>query len=238
MINGKRVLALIPARENSKGLPGKNTKLLCGKPLINWTIDVALSSKFVDDVVVSTDGLQIAEVSRTAGAKVPFIRPEFLARDESTSIEVALHALTELPKQGFGYFEYLILLEPTSPIRTSEDIDRMIEKLDSRSHNYDGLVSLGEVRDHPSYMKIINMDTVENLTDTFPLTTRRQDNKVVYFPYGVAYVIKVSTFFQEETFYPKNCTYYIIKPEQCYEIDTLQDFLFIETLMKNWTASE
>jgi CMP-N-acetylneuraminic acid synthetase len=193
MINGKRVLALIPARENSKGLPGKNIKMLCGKPLINWTIDVALSSRFVDDVVVSTDGLQIAEVSRSAGAKVPFIRPEILARDESNSIEVALHALTELPKQGIEHYEYLILLEPTSPIRTSQDIDTMVEKLDSQSHNYDGIISLGEVRDHPSYMKIINMDSVENLTDTFPITTRRQDNKVVYFPYGVGYAIKVDT---------------------------------------------
>lgn len=238
MIRDKRVLALIPARAGSKGLPGKNIKPLYGKPLISWSIDTALNSKYVDEVIVSTDSKEIAKLAELAGASVPFIRPETLATDTSTSVDVAIHALVELHSKRGQDFDYLILLEPTSPLRDSADIESMLEKLDANSNEYDGIISLGEVREHPAYMKRIEGKKFSNLLKDFSSTSRRQDNEPIYFPFGLAYIVKCKTLNNEKTFYPQNCTYFVISPEQCYEIDTIQDFLFIETLIKRKMETE
>jgi len=122
MYKGKKILALIPARGGSKGLPGKNIKPLLGKPLIAWTIEQAKASKYVDRVVVSTDDDEIAEVAIRYGAEVPFLRPKELARDDSPTIDAILHALDFFSDKG-ERFDLLALLEPTSPLRDSEDID-------------------------------------------------------------------------------------------------------------------
>ena len=234
MINGKSVLALIPARAGSKGLPGKNTKSLLGKPLISWSIETALKTKYIDEVVVSTDSLEIAEIARKAGASIPFIRPEELATDTSTSVDVAIHALSEL-KALFGTkYDFIVLLEPTSPIRKTTDLETMLEKLILSTSNFDGIISLGEVREHPFYMKKLNGDRFFNLMKDSPSTSRRQDNEPIYFPYGIAYIVKCSTLQTEHTFYPENCTYHIIEPDQCYEIDSIQDFVFIESLLAKY----
>jgi CMP-N-acetylneuraminic acid synthetase len=228
------VLALIPARAGSRGLPGKNTRLLLGKPLINWSIETALKTKYIDDVVVSTDSLEIAEIARKAGANIPFIRPADLATDTATSVDVAIHALSEINSLFGSKYDFIVLLEPTSPIRKTADLETMIEKLVLSSPNFDGIVSLGKVREHPSYMKKINGDRFSNLIKDFPSTSRRQDNEPVYFPYGLAYIVKCSTLLTEYTFYPENCTYYVMEPDQCYEIDSIQDFAFVESLLSKY----
>ncbi len=236
MINDKSVLALIPARAGSKGLPGKNTRPLLGKPLINWSIEAALKTKYIDDVVVSTDSLEIAEIARQAGANLPFIRPGDLATDTATSVDVAIHALSEMNSLFGATYDFVMLLEPTSPIRKTADLETMIEKLVFRSPNFDGIVSLGEVREHPSYMKKLHGERFSNLIKDSPSTSRRQVNEAVYFPYGLAYIVKCSTLLTEQTFYPENCTYHIIEPEQCYEIDSIQDFAFIESLLSKYVG--
>jgi CMP-N,N'-diacetyllegionaminic acid synthase len=236
VINDKSVLALIPARAGSKGLPGKNTRPLLGKPLINWSIETALTSKYIDDVVVSTDSLEIAEIARLAGANIPFIRPADLATDTATSVDVAIHALSEINSRIGTKYDFIVLLEPTSPIRKTTDLERMLEKLNSNSSIFDGIISLGEVREHPSYMKKLNGDRFSNLIKDSPSTSRRQDNEPVYFPYGLAYIVKCSTLIDEQTFYPENCTYHIIEPEQCYEIDSIQDFAFVESLLSKYVG--
>ena len=126
MYKGKTILGLIPARGGSKGLPRKNIRPLLGKPLIAWTIEQALASEYLDRVVVSTDDEKIAEISRKYGAKVPFMRPKESAADEARRIDVVLHAIDWMEKNDNSY-DLIMLLQPTSPLRTSEDIDKAIK---------------------------------------------------------------------------------------------------------------
>jgi len=121
MIAGKKVIAIIPARGGSKGLPNKNIKPLLGKPLINWTIEVAQRSKYFDNLIVSTDSESIAEVALSANCRVPFIRPSELATDHTPSSEVVLHVLDFYEKKDQDY-DILVLLEPTSPLREDSDM--------------------------------------------------------------------------------------------------------------------
>ena len=236
IINDKSVLALIPARSGSKGLPGKNIRPLLGKPLISWSIETALKTKYIDKVVVSTDSLEIAEIAKLAGATIPFIRPEELATDTASSVDVAIHALSELKSLYGTMYDFIVLLEPTSPIRKVTDLEIMLEKLTSKSSNFDAIVSLGEVKEHPFYMKKLNGDIFLNLIEGSPSTLRRQDNESVYFPYGLAYIVKCSTLQKERTFYPANCTYHIIEASQCFEIDSDQDFFVVESLIAKYVS--
>ena len=129
MINGKTVIAIIPARGASKGLPGKNIKPLCGKPLIAWSIEAGLGSQYIDEVMVTTDSEKIAGIAREFGATVPFIRPAELASDTATSVDVIRHVLNFYEIKLYKNFEYTVVLEPTSPLRVKEDIDNDIEQL-------------------------------------------------------------------------------------------------------------
>lgn len=128
MYKDKKILAIIPARGGSKGLPGKNIKPLLGKPLIGWTIEQALTSKYIDEIFVSTDSREIADVAETFGVQVPDLRPEELANDTASSMDFILYTLHLLEKRGKN-FSYIVLLEPTSPLRDVMDIDYAIEKL-------------------------------------------------------------------------------------------------------------
>ena len=129
MINGKSVIAIIPARSGSKGLPRKNIKNLCGKPLIAWSIEAGLGSKYIDEVMVTTDSEEIARIAQAAGASVPFLRPAELSTDTSTSIDVIEHNNNFYKNELNRKFDLLILLEPTSPLRDISDIDMSIEQL-------------------------------------------------------------------------------------------------------------
>ena len=131
MYHEAAVLALIPARAGSKGLPRKNLLEVGGLPLIAWSILAAKGSRFVDRVVVSTDGTEIADVARGLGADVPFMRPADLATDDASTQDVVLHCLDELEKEGSGY-DLLVLLQPTSPLRKAEDVDSALELLAAR----------------------------------------------------------------------------------------------------------
>lgn len=232
MINKKAVIAIIPARGGSKGLPGKNIKELCGKPLIAWSIEAGLGSKYIDEVMVTTDSEEIARIARKFGASVPFIRPTELASDTATSFDAIKHAINFYENELYKRFDYIVLLEPTSPLREKYDIDRMIEKISSLDEQYDAIVSLGEVHEHPSIMKKIVGNEIESYYKDLVMATRRQDNEIAYFPYGVAYIVKTKTLLEEKSFYPRRTTHQLIKKYQCYEIDDIYDFLAIENIMK------
>jgi CMP-N-acetylneuraminic acid synthetase len=232
MIGGRSVIAVIPARAGSKGLPGKNIRPLCGKPLVAWSIESALKSRYVDEVLVSTDGEDIARVAGQFGAKVPFRRPAELAGDSATTLSVVEHALDYYGKLG-RTFEVLVLLEPTSPLREDDDIDNMLERLVARWERFDSIVSLGEVREHPSIMKRLRGELIEPYCEGLALTTRRQDNPPAFFPYGVAYIVKVDALLRERKFYTERCCYYLLKRYQGYEIDDLHDFLCVEAVMRH-----
>ncbi|MBI4982283.1 MAG: acylneuraminate cytidylyltransferase family protein [Candidatus Omnitrophica bacterium] len=228
MYKDKKILALIPARGGSKRLPGKNIKPICGKPLIAWSIEQALKSELIDKVVVSTDDKNIADVSRRFGANVPFLRPEELSTDTATSVDVALHAYEFMSKQGEN-FEYIALLEPTSPLRKNGDIDQGIRNLLDQKH-YDCLVSAGLIHlEHPDMaQRIENNLLVPYLPRTVLL---EKSGEKAYFPYGVIYLIKASYLYKERTFFQKESIPLLIERWQGFEVDDELDFFIIEHLM-------
>jgi CMP-N,N'-diacetyllegionaminic acid synthase len=238
MINGKSVIAVIPARSGSKGLPGKNIRDLCGKPLIAWSIEAGLASKYVDVVLVSTDAIDIADIAKKYGAFVPFIRPSELATDEATSFAVVRHVLNYFQDELKKTFYYTILLEPTSPIREDTDIDNMLEKLESANRDFDAIVSLGEVHEHPSIMRKVVAQKVERFSPELPVSSRRQDNEIAYFPYGVGYILKTQTLLDLKTFYPPRTTYHFLQRHQCFEIDDIYDFISIEAILSYLEATK
>lgn len=228
MINNRSVIAIIPARAGSKGLPNKNKLFLCGRPLIYWTIKKALLSKYIDTICVSTDDHDILRLSLASGVEAPFLRPAFLATDRATSFAVVKHCLDfYLPNT----FDYTMLLEPTSPLRLDDDIDRIIESLDASRDRYDSITSLGEVSHHPSFMKILTGQRVHSFLTSTENITRRQDAAQVFFPFGVAYAAKTENLIAHSSFYTTRTMGYPIKRFQCYEVDDFYDFITIETIM-------
>ncbi len=144
MINQKSVLAIIPARGGSKGLPKKNIKLMNGKPLIQWTIETALQTTEIDSVLVTTDCPEIQSVALAVGAECPFLRPDALASDTATSFDAVKHSLDYYAQELGREFDIIVLLEPTSPLRENTDISNMLSKLEQHYQTHDGIVSLGK----------------------------------------------------------------------------------------------
>jgi CMP-N-acetylneuraminic acid synthetase len=233
MINGKSAIAIIPARSGSKGLPGKNIKELCGKPLVGWTIQKAKKADHLDVVLVTTDNQGIADIANQYGAAVPFLRPADLATDQATTMDVVRHVLNYYRITEGREFDYTVLLEPTSPLREDDDIDRMLAMLDAKADEFDAIVSVGAVTEHPSIMKRLSGDKMEPFCPELAQTTRRQDNSPAYFPFGVAYIAKTTVLLEENTFYPRRCMPFSIKRYQNYEIDDMYDFICVENIMKH-----
>lgn len=228
-----RCLALIPARGGSKGLPGKNIRPLLGRPLVAWTVEQALASERIDRVVVSTNDENIAAVARTAGADVPFLRPAELATDESPVIDAVLHALDRLSEEeGMGY-EVLALLEPTSPLRRSGEIDQAIKMLEEHPHA-GSLVSVGRVaHEHPAYLKQVSeQNTLAPLLDV-DAPARRQENSAVYYPYGQIFLTRVEDLRRTRSFYAPPTLPHLLERWQCFEIDDLWDFLAVEAVLRH-----
>ena len=228
MYNEKKILAIIPARGGSKGLPGKNIKSLLGKPLIGWTIEQAKASKYIDEIFGSTDSREIADVAENS---VPFLRPKELASDTSPSSEFVLHTINYYRNKDSN-FDYILLLEPTSPLRKKKDIDKAIELL-KEGDNSIGVVSLGEVHtEHPNIVKYVSEDgKILPFVNNQTKVTHRQSLSKAYFPYGVVYLVKTEYFEKEKKFYEENTTPYFIERWQNYEVDDIFDFLCIESIL-------
>ena len=234
MINEKMVLVIIPARGGSKGLPGKNTKMLCGKPLLGWPIQAAKKSKYVDKIIVSTDDEKIKKVALHQGAEVPFLRPKDLANDESKSADVIEHAINFL--QESNNFDYIILLEPTSPLTETIDIDQALEILDSKRNIADCIVGVSKVENtHPLFDVVINSENliVPYIQSGFGSATRRQDLDELYFFEGSLYISDVKVFLNKKTFYHDRTLSYIVPKWKSFEIDHMVDFICVEAIMKN-----
>lgn len=227
-----RILAVITARGGSKGLPGKNIKVLQGKPLLAWTIGQAKASKYLDEIFVSTDSKEIASISKEYGVEVPELRPGYLAMDDTSSMDVLEYTITYLKQQGKS-FDYMILLEPTSPLRKWDDIDNMI-KLACDNVERDGVISVGKIHtEHPMMVKrISSQGNVVPYNDELKTAYQRQQHDAAYFPYGVGYLIKVASFKETHAIYTDNVIPYYIERWQNYEIDDIYDFLCIEAIMK------
>ena len=229
MTNKKpKVLALIPARGGSRRLPGKNLLKLCGEPITVWSIKAAQQSKYVDRIVVSTDSDEIAEVARAAGADVPFMRPNYLASDTASSLDVVKHALNELNQKGQCY-EFIVLLQPTSPLRTSKHIDESFELLQSK--DADAIVGVTEL-DHP-------IELTNRLPDDLSMkgffTTdshlRSQDFPKRYRVNGAIYLVRVESLIKENTIFLSDRIYaYKMDREVSVDIDTPYDLRLADAL--------
>jgi CMP-N-acetylneuraminic acid synthetase len=221
------ILGLIPARGGSKRLPRKNIRSFLGKPLVAWTIEQAKKSKCLTRVVVTTEDREIAEISKKEGAEVPFLRPEELARDGSPTIDAVLHAVDWFESRG-EHFDIVALLEPTSPLRKSDDIDCAIKLFLDNWNKADSLVSLGEVRlENPYIMKKLDDGYIKNFIDVED-STKVQDK--VFFPYGVIYISKTEALRNYRTFYQNRTIPYFIERWQNYEIDDIYEQVCIEAI--------
>lgn len=232
MIHGKRVLALVPARSGSKGLPGKNIRPLGGKPLLAWPIEAALASKYVDRVVVSTDSEHYARLAREAGADVPFLRPADLASDNSASIDFILHAVDTLAEAG-EYYDYLLLLEPTSPLTEASDIDQALAALAVQGIRADAIVGVSAlVSNHPAFAVRVEADgcIAPYAAPSFGQMPRRQDTEPLYSLDGSLYASTVAALRRERGFCHARTLPYITPRHKSFEVDDLLDFICIEAI--------
>lgn len=234
MLEGKSVLALVPARAGSKGLPGKNIRVLCGKPLIQWPIISALGANAVDRVIVSTDDPAIAACARAAGAEVPFMRPPELATDTASSMDVVRHALAEVMAAGQRY-DYLVLLEPTSPLTESADIQRALSTLHRARERADAIVGVSRIEAaHPEYAvrrTQLGLLRPYNAPD-FGSLRRRQEIEELHFLEGSLYITAVDSFLRKGTFYHERTMGYEVPRWKSFEIDEWVDFVCVEALMQ------
>jgi pseudaminic acid cytidylyltransferase len=231
MIDDKKLLAIIPARGASKRLPRKNILDLSGKPLIAWTIEAALGSKYIDRVVVSTDDQEIANIAKKHGADIPFIRPSELATDQTTSVDVVLHLLNQLEKIEDKY-DYVILLQPTSPLRTAKNIEEAIKLL--RTKNSDAVISVCESGHPPLWYNTLPDDmSMDNFLDASIKNKRSQDLPKQYRVNGAIYISSIERLRNESSFFlSENCHAYIMEQNVSIDIDTRDDFDFALLKMK------
>lgn len=219
MYQGQKILALIPARGGSKGIRNKNIIDLCGKPLIAHTICPALQSKYIDEVVVTTDSEAIAEVSRAYGAAVPFLRPPQYAQDTSKTLDAVLHAIRTLEESDVR-FDVLVLLQATQPLRTVEDIDGAIEQFFAGGEK--SLVSVSPVNDHPLLIRTI--DKNKTLSPLLPQssTCRRQDMPPFYRINGCIYINAIRDL-NDSTSFNDNLCPYLMEASHSVDIDEMAD---------------
>lgn len=238
MYKNKKILGVIPARGGSKGLPRKNVLPLFNKPLIVWSIEKAKQSRYLDTFIVNTDDKEIADIAKQHGAEVPFIRPEELAQDTTPIFDVLAHTM-EYYKSRNLMFDYIALIEPTSPLRKEDDIDQAIKELIDNEERADSLVSVGEVHmEHPFIVRKIEEGYVKPYMASVKKIQRRQDCDKAFFPYGIIYLSKVDKFLKLKTFYQGRTIAYFIERWQNYEVDDLYDFICIEAVLKYQTENK
>jgi CMP-N,N'-diacetyllegionaminic acid synthase len=228
MFDGKKILAVIPARGGSKGVPRKNVRLLGSQPLIGWTIDAARRSEYIDRLILSSEDEEIISVARECGCEVPFVRPDDLADDDTPGIAPVLHAVQALEEK----YDYLVLLQPTSPFRQADDIDGAIRRC--IENKADSCVSVTESEKHPAWMFY--------LTDSGHLTpvlsavadaTHRQQLEPVYALNGAVYVVGIKPLLEQKKLVFKNTTLaYPMPSERSMDIDTQFDFILCELIAK------
>ena len=235
MIEGLRVLALVPARAGSKGLPGKNIRPLLGKPLLAWPIEAARASRYVDRVVISTDSAEFAALAQAAGADVPFLRPAEHASDAAPSIAFIEHALDALAAAGDRY-DLLVLLEPTSPLTEAADIDAALETLVAARPIAESIVGVTAlVSTHPAFAVRLDARGLMQpyAAASFGLLPRRQDSEPLYSLDGSLYISTVEAIRRERGFCHARTLPFITPRWKSFEVDDLVDFICIEAILAN-----
>ena len=231
-IANNKILAIIPARSGSKGLPGKNLKPLLGKPLVTWSIEAASLSPSIDSIVLSTDDQKIANIGEKIGARVPFVRPLDLSGDTASSIDVVLHALDFLETAG-EKFDIVVLLEPTSPQREWGDIEQALDLLIKSGAS--SVVGVTQVQEsHPDFMYRLQVDLKLEpfIKKVGSAHIRRQDTEPLYYLEGSIYISFVRILRERRSFYHEDTVGYEVPKWKSLEIDDLDDFIMIEALLK------
>jgi CMP-N,N'-diacetyllegionaminic acid synthase len=229
LIDNKRILAIIPARGGSKGIPGKNIKELNGKPLIGYAIEEVGKSKYIDKLIVSTEDKEIAQVSKRFGAEIPFLRPMELAADDTPGIQPILHAVKWFHEKG-SCFDFVICLQCTSPFRKTKQIDEAIEKL--VKEGADSIVSVCESEISPYWMKKVENGILKDFLGNIPFYARRQDTPMVYRLNGAIYLAKTEVLNKHKNWYTENTIPFIMDKLSSIDIDDILDFKFAELLMR------
>ena len=229
MICRQKTLALIPARGGSKGIVKKNIKAIAGKPLIAWTLQAALGCPAIDRIIVSTDDEQIRTTACLYGAEVPFLRPMDCAGDHSPMIDVIQHMLDWLKSSDQEIPDKVVLLQPTSPMRTAEDIDTALKLVDERH----SVVSVCKVPSHlgPSWQLVLNGENIcrQYSGDCLSkVVTRRQDLPDTYIRNGAIYAFSVAMFENTGSFYGKQPRAYVMPESKSINIDEISDWLTAE----------
>ena len=220
-----RILAIIPARSNSKGLKEKNLKIFNGKPLVQWTIEAAKKSKLIDDIFISTDSSKLMKLIKRLNLEVPQLRPKFLSKDSTPMYKVVLHALSI--KKNFTHF---VLLQPTSPLRTALDIDTLINQ--AMNTGSTSFVSISEVKDHPRYMYSINKNKkIIKYFNTKKIYNRQKFEKI-YRENGSIYFESIKEFKKDRSFINNKTKGFIMPYIKSIDVDTIYDFRIAEMLFK------
>jgi N-acylneuraminate cytidylyltransferase len=226
MIEGKTILAVITARGGSKGVPGKNIRVVAGKPLIVWTIEEAKKSKYIDRLILSSEDGGIIDVAKQHGCEAPFVRPEELAGDEVSGVAPLIHAIETLQER----YDYTMLLQPTSPLRIAADIDGCVEYCMSRKAP--SCVSVVESEKPPYWMYLLREDgTMKPFVDVKLKSVRRQDLPTVYVINGAVYLTQTETLVRERSFHPEGTVAYKMPAERSLDIDTKLDVILSECLL-------
>jgi CMP-N,N'-diacetyllegionaminic acid synthase len=225
------MIAIIPARGGSKGLPGKNILPFAGKPLIAYTIEAALEAAEIHRVICSTDSIEIAAVARGYGAEIPFLRPTELAQDDSRAIDTYVFTIEKLSRECGQEIEEFAVLLPTSPLRTAKDIDSAVQLF--RQKRADSVISY-YLAPHPvRWHKTIDKNGV--LHDFFsdsPGIANRQSEAPAFLPNGAIYVFRLAILKNLGAYYTEHSYAYVMPPERSVDIDSLNDFLYAEFLYR------
>jgi CMP-N-acetylneuraminic acid synthetase len=237
MTEGKiKILAIIPARGGSKGVPGKNIIKFDGKPLIQYAVDCALNSNLLDKIIINSDDQSILNTvdDKNSERIIKELRPKELGSDNSSIVDVVLHTLSQIKDK----YDLVILLQVTSPLRTSQDIKEIVG-LFTKDKKLEGVVSVVPMDDmNPARMYELGSDS-----DLKPLmkeaeSTRRQDLKPVYYRNGCFYAVKTEVLVQQKTFMPTYKRAYVMNPDLLLNIDSFRDVKLAEVLIKAWKNKE
>lgn len=230
MKQGVGILGLIVARGGSKGVPRKNLRLAGGKPLLHWTFEAAQLSRLLTRTILSTDDEVMAAYARSERIEVPFIRPSELASDKATAIDVTLHALQWVASHESYCPDYVVLLQPTSPLRTAEDIDGCVEMAMKRGAA--AVISVVECREHPCLMRTIGKDgELMPFIYTSLFESRKQDLPPVCSPNGAVYVARKEVLEERKSWHPEGALAYVMPAERSLDIDTEWDLTLADMIL-------
>jgi CMP-N-acetylneuraminic acid synthetase len=227
-----RILAVIPARGGSKGILHKNIQDLAGKPLIAYTIEAALKSKTLNRVIVSTDDAEIAKVAESYGAEVPFLRPAELAKDDTPSLLVIQHAVKYIEEDEGRKLDVVVILQPTSPLRSEKYIDEAVEKL--LRTGADSVITVCKVRHHPFWSFTVKEDRVYPFSEKGIAVSRRQDLPEIYAVNGAVYAVRRNVLFEQNSVFGRDTKAVVMPYEESVEIDDYFDLFVAEMVMKYW----